>query len=280
MKRTFAVYLFASVAGCAAESDVVERIDHQVLPDPGMAPISTTTQVVHLRPQAAYFDALRDQFGLDREEARLRGMIRANIQRAFAAYDVAVAIDEIELQGATPDQVLTIDFYGIDPSGSFLTNYHNDSRPKDTGNLIRDEHLGGFDQTSADEGYPGQGGVFIGSMFGAFGDDSTRNDPTADRFHDVFAPFAPALGGTPPTFADDPTIAISVLATFAASEATHLIGHSIGLPNGPGFHNEGDNGCVMDNGAARSFVERSRLDGEAERWCPDEASYLDSILRR
>lgn len=282
VKRTLFACLALVAPACTDEAPP-KPIDHEVLPDPGIGTITSRTQVVHLRPQAAYFDSLDDQFGLGAHEAQLRGMIRAYVRRAFAAYDLAVVIDDVELAGIDPQQVLTIDFYGTDPSGALLTNYDNESAPKDVGNLVRNEHLGGFDQGSADDGYPGQGGVFIGSMFGAYSTGGARAtlDPSAHWFDDVFAPYAPALGGTAPEVADERVLAsLGVLAAFAGAEATHLVGHAVGLPNGPYFHNEGDNGCVMDTGAARSFAERAVLDGQSEHWCPDEATYLDSILAR
>ena len=112
----------------------------------------------------------------------------------------------------------------------------------------------------------------------------------ADRFDDVFEPFAPFLCGEPMTAAEaigagrpGGAEAVRVFGNLVGNTVVHEIGHSLGLTQSvagsTSFHNLGDNGNIMDAGSDRSLSERAELEGEGSAtWHPVNREYLGSIL--
>ncbi|MDP6945675.1 MAG: hypothetical protein QF464_16110, partial [Myxococcota bacterium] len=184
--------------------------------------------------------------------------------------------------------------YGIveigaeDPNGSGLFGLDN-TAGKDTGNRRFDDVIGGFNADTRAQGYAAYGGIFVAELLNL--SPRLSDSPLAsDRFDDVFAAFAPSLGGTMAepgeAIADGPRsgaiqAAAIILGSLIGNTVGHEIGHSLGLAAVDGeFHNVGDSGpYIMDAGVYRPFVERAEIDGQGPSvFSPTNRAYLEDVL--
>jgi len=185
---------------------------------------------------------------------------------------------------------ITVDVGDRDPNGAALLG-NEPTAGKDTGNLILDEHLGGYDGAGAAQSSYGFGGVFAGEIL-RFSPSLPEPSVLADPAFDViFGPFCPSLGGTPyagsTQESGDRTIAwnkaIDAFAHVIGGTIAHEVGHALGLSASPDlFHDPGDTpGHIMDAGIYRPFAERAGLPGAPqETWGPVNEAYLESILAK
>ena len=198
----------------------------------------------------------------------------------------------IDVGDAVPQSVVdftTVEVMGSDPNGAGLLGLDN-TLGKDVWNARFDDLLGGYNAEGEDAGYYGYGGVFVDSFLGFSPTLYPRRGQTTAAFDQVFAPFAPALGGTPVTAADlaigasravEVAEAIRVAGNLIGDTVTHEFGHALGLAAVDGqFHDPGDTpGYIMDAGVFRPFAERAQLAGSAARvFAPYDRAYLESIL--
>jgi len=231
----------------------------------------------------------------------VRRAVRGHLRDNLAAYNVAILIDPTEAQLARPEQTATIELrnrYPDDRMGPVMS-IENSSPEKDTGNRVRNEHVGGFNPQVEAAGLSAHGGVFVGGHFEhemfnklkPHDDEDLSRVPSETRFDAIFRDFSPRMNGTPlqvfPGSRDDAraTEAINAAAAIIAATTTRVIGYLVGLPinqatGNAKWNNEGDNGCYLDHGSVRSFEERAKLDGQRERFCPANDAYLRQILPR
>jgi hypothetical protein len=246
--------------------------------------IQPQLQVVYIKYLPGFENAL-EKFGL----GEMSSMIKERILEVVKNDYNEISID---FRTEKPEDFIEyskIDVGGTDPNKAGLLGLDNTSG-KDTGNLVFDDVIGGYNAESEEEGYFAYGGVFVESilMF-----SQTLMEVPAElasaAFDEIFSPFLPQLGGIPvksgeyPGSARDEAIAgaSKTLGNLIADTITHEIGHSLGLASDQGeFHNIGDNpGWIMDAGTYRPFEERSQLPGAYKRiFAPHDLNYLKKIL--
>ena len=247
--------------------------------------IGPTRQQVWVRFLPTFSDALREVFGLDTVERRIRDRVLEVAARDYEGASVSFT-DERPTGFA---EFSIVEVGGPDPNHKGLFGLDN-TEGKDTHNVRLDDIVGGENASSGEQGYYVFGGVFIESFLG-FSPQVRDPLPIASpRFDQLLAPFAPFLCGDPVRASDlagGPRAAqideaVRVLGNIIGGTVVHEIGHSLGmtqsLPGPNDFHNLGDNGYVMDAGAERSYEERAELDGLMPAWHPLNGQYLRSIL--
>ncbi len=269
-------------------------------PTPVSIRLEPVKQVVYLDYNTTYVESLR-LFGVRALDAQLRARILDVLERDWEAINV-------EFRSEPPtDYALfaTIEVAGPDPNGLGLLGYDN-TVGKDSNNLRLDDHIGGINAQTLDQGLPGFGGVFMESLFSFSMHPPAGTVPSAEvattLFDEVFDPLRPDrgrpvtstdiaigvptfTGGAPCPAADRPSqiaCAVFVLGSVVGSTVSHELGHSVGLadPYGETFHNAGDlPNRLMDPGGARSFEERAELMGQGpSRFCVGSYEYLRLIL--
>lgn len=274
------------LVGCGGDEQAATPDEEQVpFPDPGPSPINDATQVVMLEFTAEYQQALTT-FGLTAADAALRRAIRTALQQILADFNFSVLTDAGELNLANPLQIATIEIRNISADSPTIMALDNSSADKDVGNTVRNERAGGVTES-------GHGGVFVGAFVTLSlaleqqKPEEERSGIADSQFDDLFWTFMPALGGTPlatyPASRDDAAagVAISTLAALVSTTAVTVIGHLVGLPAGLPDHSfwyYDDAGCYMDTGSDRTFAERAQLSAAPLHFCPDNVTYLQTIL--
>jgi len=262
-----------------------DRGEVEGLPYDGGLEIGATRQVVWVRFLPTLSDALREYFGLETVEDRIRRRVLEVAARDYEGFN-------IEFSDTKPEDYIEfsiIEVGGPDPNQVGLFGLDN-TEGKDTGNLRLNDIVGGENAASGEQGYYVFGGVFIESFL-HFSPQVTNPLPIAsDHFDQVLVQFAPFLcgepirvsdlGGGPRTAAIDE--AVRVMGNIIGGTVVHEIGHSLGLtqalPGPTDFHNMGDNGYIMDAGAERSYEERAEIEGLVPAWHPLNKQYLHKVL--
>ncbi|MBL4686489.1 MAG: hypothetical protein JKY37_17975, partial [Nannocystaceae bacterium] len=260
--------------------------------------LQAVKQVVFLDFLPSYTESLR-HFGMRAVDQMLRERIFAVLQRDFATVNV-------EMRDERPEDYFlfaTVEVGGPDLNGLGLLGYDN-THGKDTGNERLYDRIGGVNALTQQDGYPGFGGIFIGSLLGYSADPAgfTASIEPNEDFDAIFDPFRAERGGAAVLGADladrIPSLtngsgcpvagdrrlqiacAVWALGNMIGSTVSHEIGHSLGLadPFGPDFHNQGDaDDRLMDSD--RPFEERAELRGKGPSvFCVDEYDYLRAIL--
>ncbi len=262
----------------------------------GTFEVLPTKQMVHIKYLPSFSKGL-EKYGVQNVEFEIRRRILEVTNRDYAMVNVEFTED-------APTQFIdfaTIEIGGPDPSGENKFGYDNTcnvvtQRCKDTDNLFLADYLGGVNRNSQDEFSTPYGGVFIES-FDYF--SKTLNPGVIDASEDfdrVLGPFMPALGGSPVRGTEWPNgersaqiqEAIHMIGSVVGNTISHEIGHSLGLsffdqdrivPRGE-FHNRTPcDGCLMDSGGDRPFVERGELNGtQPPFFNPKNQEYLLEIL--
>lgn len=240
-------------------------------------------QVVYVKFLPSFDDAL-DDFGLRAVGDRVRARILEVCARDYAGVSVRFQ----ETAPADFVEYSVVEVLGEDPNEAGLFGLDN-TAGKDVGNLRFNDVIGGVNAETGEAGFYPFGGVFVASFLQFSPSLGTDVTLAHERFDDVFAPFVPALGGTP-VAADERdggpraapiAEAERVLGNLVGSTVTHEVGHSLGLAAVEGnFHNVGDEpNALMDAGAARPFLERAELDGYGPAgFEPHNRAYLERIL--
>ncbi len=261
--------------------------------------IGHVKQIVWLKFLPAYVESLRN-FGLRAADSRIRDRIVQVVERDYAGINLEVRLEKPEDFALYSE----VEVGGADPNGIGLLGYDN-TPGKDTGNLRLYDKIGGVNALTQLDGYPGYGGVFMESMFhfsnhpGAFAQNTGNGDPLFDLLFDPFRPDqesqpvgvaelsqAPVLTSAQACPASDrqTQIACAVwgLASLVGTTVSHEIAHSLGLadPGGEAFHNAQDfDDALMDAGGARSFAERTELEGQGPSvFCQRNYDYLRQVL--
>ncbi len=254
-------------------------------------------QVVWVRFLSGFSDSL-DLFGLGAVERVVRERIVRRIQEIYQPPGdrdrwINVEVRTEEPEDFYPGGYSVLEIGGPDPNNVGLFGYDN-TAGKDVRNLRLHDHIGGANALGALDGYA-YGGVFIESLLFWSEDPPGDRPPMAPepepRFDDVFGPLRrrEVVAGEYPSGADELRIAeielaINVLANIVGETAAHEIGHSLGLAQPYGhpddYHNAvARDGCLMDAGRDRPFVERARLDGNpGATFCGENLPYLQDIL--
>ena len=244
-------------------------------PLPVQWPLLPTVQVVVLELGDG-LEAGAARFGLAAFSDLLRLRVLALVAAHFANYAVQVTLQA----PAAQIEALHLAILDRDPNDLGLLGADS-SAGKDDGNLVLDEHLGGYDAASAALGSVAYGGVFLGGFFGFSPTLHPGSLATDSAFDALFAPYAAELGGHAAHASLPPAAALEALAHLIAHTATHEIGHALGLAAGTtDFHHAGDHpGWIMDAGTARPFAERAALPGATpQTWGPVDDAYLRSVL--
>jgi hypothetical protein len=250
-------------------------------------------QVVVVRFLATFSESLQ-RFGLSLAEPRLRERILERIETIYADY--AVEVFEAAPADTMPAAIATLEIGGPDPNGIGLFGYDN-TPGKDVGNLRLSDSIGGSNAEVQEDGAPGYGGVFIESYLwwsshpGLAMSRPSGAPPVDPLFDEIFD----GVRATPATlnevegmgsFARVASVqrALAALGSVIGETAAHELGHSFGLaqPHGTktAFHSQfpGD-GCLMDGGFDRPFVERANQAGSSpSTFCGQEAEYLSEVL--
>lgn len=243
------------------------------------APLLPALQRVDVEAGPAWRAALA-RLGLLAHAAAVEQALLARLQQLFDGYAVHIA-----LVGAARDdgrERLHLRLGDRDGNGLGLLGAEVGTA-KDVGNQVLDEQLAGFDPQAWQAGQAAVAGVFVGEVLG-FSARLYPDRPSASpAFDQVFAPWCPALGGTPARTdqAGAAHSAIRQLAWVVAEVAAHEIGHALGLAAGGAepHHPTDHPGWIMDSGAARPWAERAGLPGAApSQWGPVDAAYLQAIL--
>jgi len=264
--------------------------------------VRTIRQLVYLRFAPGYKKSLA-LFGMGAADALVRQRIVDVLERDYRGIGLEVRTSE------PSDFALysVVEIGGADPNGLGLLGYDN-TPGKDVGNVRLYDVLGGVNAVTQFDGYPGYGGVFIESLFvfsaHPIGDyRGVDTSATAHpRFDQIFDSLRSDRGGAPLVAADmqglvapdsgagcpgstreqQARCAVWVLGSLVGTTLSHEIGHSLGLadPWGSAFHNFGDvENRIMDQGAARPFLERAEIDGHGPAvFCTEHYEYLRAIL--
>ena len=255
-------------------------------PYPFLLTVGLQRQVVFVSFLPGFEETLAE-FGLRHAADRVRQRILDVCARDYSGVN-------IEFRDERPTEFVeysVIEVGGADPNNADLFGLDN-TTGKDVGNIRFDDVIGGTNAETAEQGYYAFGGVFVRSFLlmspALTPAGKAPHSIASGRFDDIFAPFIPALGGTPATEPDatGPRAglldqAVTVLGNLVGTTVSHEVGHSLGLANIDGkFHNEGDNpGWIMDAGSFRPFAERAEVDGQGPGvFSPNNASYLRRIL--
>ena len=254
-------------------------------------------QIAWVRFLSGFSDSL-ELFGLGAVEDELKRRVIERIQQIYHPPDQPENWSNVEFRAEEPEDFYPggyaiLDIGGPDPNNLGLFGYDN-TPGKDVGNLRLHDHVGGENALGALDGY-GYGGVFVESIlfFSSHppGERPPAAPPADPRFDEVFDSlrFEEVVAGEYPTGAPPVRIAeieqaLWVLSSMIADTAAHEFGHSLGLAQPYGgpeeFHNTiAREGCLMDSGRDRPFVERARLDGNSGAiFCGDNLFYLRDLL--
>ncbi|PIE19375.1 MAG: hypothetical protein CSA66_02460 [Proteobacteria bacterium] len=252
-------------------------------PLPVTLAIANPRQIVHIRYLPSFAEATAE-FGLMAEREAIKARIMAVCERDFEGVNISFTAAE----PADFAEFAVVEVGGHDPNGSGLFGLDN-TAGKDVGNLRFDDVIGGFNAETRARSFAAYGGIFTAELLSL---SPTLSDAAlaSPRFDDVFAPVAPALGGTPALAGeadgDDARgaairEAVRVLGNLVGTTITHEVGHTLGLTAIDGrVHNEGDNvGWIMDAGIFRPFEERAELDGAGPAvFSPFNRAYLTQTL--
>lgn len=249
--------------------------------------IAPPKQVLFVKFLPNFIEGLR-RFGLRNVEPEVRARALLVTRRTYARWN-------IEVRDSRPEdyeEFTTIEVGGPDPNGAGLFGLDN-TEGKDENNLRLNDYIGGFNAIADVEGSFAFGGVFIESFLSfSLRVKGKKNVLATERFDQIFAPFAPELGGRQADRAElsggprqgQVEEAARVMGTLVGNTIAHEFGHSLGMSVGPGSHNPGDNDReLMDAGQARSFLERAELDEYRDQpsgFGDGHQAYLDKILPR
>lgn len=244
-------------------------------------------QVLYVKFLPNFIEGLR-RFGLRNVEPEVRARALLVTRRTYERWSVEVRDSRPE----DYEEFTTIEVGGPDPNGAGLFGLDN-TEGKDEGNLRLNDYIGGFNAIADVEGSFAFGGVFIESFLSfSMQAKGKKNVLATERFDQIFAPFAPELGGRQADRAElaggprqgQVAEAARVMGTLVGNTIAHEFGHSLGMSVGPGSHNPGDNDReLMDAGQARSFLERAELDeyrAQPSGFGAAHQAYLDKILPR
>ncbi len=260
------------------------------VPWQGSFSIEPTRQIVFLKVLPGFGEALAD-YGLHNVEAEIRARVEAVTRRDYAGLN----IEFTDIRPENFAEYSIIEIGGPDPNGAGLLGLDN-TAGKDTGNLRLDDVIGGQNADSGELGFFAFGGVFIESFVLFSASLSPPNELTSPNFDAIFAPFMPALGGTPVQAGEidggprqaQIEAAILAIGNLIGNTISHEIGHSLGLAffeedfevRSQQFHNEFDEpNAMMDSGQDRPFEERAEIQGQGPAvFNPKNRAYLELIL--
>lgn len=267
--------------------------DNSTVPLPLNIKLEPQRQLVLLDYLTGFTSSL-DRYGLGSASAEVQDQIVARLRSIYDGYRVEFVLEAP--RDISPSVLSVVEVGGPDPNGLGLLGY--DSSPgKDVGNLRLGDTIGGASAETQSDGAAGYGGVFIESyLWWSTHPDLSESrpegapveDPLFDPIFDTVRAFPASLSEAQGTGDPDRVAivaeAIRVLGNIIGETIAHEVGHSLGLadPLGPAtsFHNPfDDEGCLMDGGVDRPLGERAELSGfTLTRFCPESASYLQSIL--